>query len=69
VSNGCDDLTSRELEVLRLITDGCTNKQIAETLTISLATVATHARNILAKTGTNNRTAAAAHAREKRLLD
>jgi DNA-binding CsgD family transcriptional regulator len=55
-------LTSREVEVLRLIAAGKSNRDIADTLYISLSTVATHVRNILTKTGTANRTEAAAYA-------
>lgn len=65
---GPDDLTRRELGVLRLIADGCSNKEIADNLCISMATVATHVRSILAKTGTANRTAAVACARERHLF-
>ena len=57
-----DDLTSREAEVLRLIAIGRSNADIATVLSISLNTVATHVRNILAKTGCANRTEAAAYA-------
>jgi len=57
-----DDLSQRELEVLRLLAAGRSNRDIAETLYISLNTVATHVRNILTKTGTANRTEAAAYA-------
>jgi DNA-binding CsgD family transcriptional regulator len=57
-----DDLTAREAEVLRLIAIGRSNADIALALSISLNTVATHVRNILAKTGCANRTEAAAYA-------
>jgi class 3 adenylate cyclase/DNA-binding CsgD family transcriptional regulator len=57
-----DDLTVREVEVLRLIAIGRSNADIATALSISLNTVATHVRNILAKTGCANRTEAAAYA-------
>ena len=57
-----DDLTSREIEVLRLIAIGRSNADVALVLEISLNTVATHVRNILAKTGCANRTEAAAYA-------
>jgi len=57
-----DDLTGREAEVLRLIAIGRSNADIATALSISLNTVATHVRNILAKTGCANRTEAAAYA-------
>ena len=61
-SSTIDDLTSREVEVLGLIAIGRSNADIATVLTISLNTVATHVRNILAKTGCANRTEAAAYA-------
>jgi NarL family two-component system response regulator LiaR len=57
-----DDLSPREVDVLRLIAAGKSNQDIADTLHISLHTVATHVRNILAKTGSANRTEAAAYA-------
>jgi DNA-binding NarL/FixJ family response regulator len=59
---GQDELTSRELEVLKLLAIGRSNADIAMVLEISLNTVATHVRNILAKTGCANRTEAAAYA-------
>ena len=57
-----DDLTSREIEVLQLLAIGRSNADIALVLAISLNTVATHVRNILAKTGCANRTEAAGYA-------
>jgi ATP/maltotriose-dependent transcriptional regulator MalT len=57
-----DNLTSRELEVLRLLTIGRGNADIALALRIGHATVATHVHNILTKTGCANRTEAAAYA-------
>jgi DNA-binding CsgD family transcriptional regulator len=62
-----DDLTAREAEVLRLIAIGRSNADIAMALSISLNTVATHVRNILAKTGCANRTEAAAYAMRRGL--
>jgi class 3 adenylate cyclase/DNA-binding CsgD family transcriptional regulator len=62
-----DDLTAREAEVLRLIAIGRSNADIGTVLSISLNTVATHVRNILAKTGCANRTEAAAYAMRNRL--
>ena len=53
---GDDDLTPRELEVLELIRDGQRNKDIAEKLEISEATVNFHVKNILDKLGANDRT-------------
>jgi NarL family two-component system response regulator LiaR len=57
-----DDLSPRELEVLRLMAAGKSNREIAEALFISLNTVATHVRNILTKAGCANRAEAAAYA-------
>jgi DNA-binding CsgD family transcriptional regulator len=62
VTTARDDLTSREVEVLGLMAIGRSNADIAMVLAISLNTVATHVRNILAKTGCANRTEAAAYA-------
>jgi class 3 adenylate cyclase/DNA-binding CsgD family transcriptional regulator len=62
-----DELTAREMEVLRLIAIGRSNADIATALSISLNTVATHVRNILAKTGCANRTEAAAYAMRRGL--
>ena len=53
---GDDDLTARELEVLRLIRDGHRNKQIADQLAISETTVNFHIRNLVDKLGANDRT-------------
>jgi DNA-binding NarL/FixJ family response regulator len=50
------------MEVLELLAIGRSNKDISTVLSISLNTVATHVRSILAKTGCANRTEAAAYA-------
>ncbi|MCY7324506.1 MAG: response regulator transcription factor [Phormidesmis sp. CAN_BIN36] len=55
-------LTERELEVLRLIVDGCSNAQIAEKLYITVGTVKTHVRNILNKLCADDRTQVAVRA-------
>jgi DNA-binding CsgD family transcriptional regulator len=57
-----DDLSPREIEVLHLMASGKSNQEIAEALFISRNTVSTHVRNILTKTGSANRTEAAAYA-------
>lgn len=50
-----DDLTPREIDVLRLIAAGNANKQIADQLSIGEATVKSHVTNILSKLGANDR--------------
>ena len=57
-------LTSRELEVLRSLAAGRTNREIAAELFISDKTVSVHVSNILAKLGAGSRTAAAAIAHD-----
>lgn len=53
----CDPrgLTARELEVLALVVDGHTNRQIGEALRIKEKTASVHVSNILAKLGATNR--------------
>jgi DNA-binding CsgD family transcriptional regulator/tetratricopeptide (TPR) repeat protein len=63
-----DGLTTREIEVLRLMAAGMGNREIALELTVSINTVFQHVRSILAKTGTANRTQAAAHAHRHGLV-
>ena len=53
-----DTLTPRELEVLRLMTGGWSNREIGDRLVINERTVRTHVRSILAKLGLENRTQA-----------
>jgi DNA-binding CsgD family transcriptional regulator len=55
-------LTPREIEVLRLVAAGRTNREIARILVISERTVINHLSNIFTKTGAENRAAAAAFA-------
>jgi DNA-binding NarL/FixJ family response regulator len=62
-------LTSRELEILRLIVSGKTNAAIATKLYITIGTVKAHVRNILMKVGAEDRTQAAVHALRYGLLD
>jgi DNA-binding CsgD family transcriptional regulator len=61
-------LTSRELEVLRLVAAGKTNRQIAGELVISEHTVARHLQNVFAKLDVGSRTAASTFAHEHDLL-
>ncbi len=65
---GDDDLTTRELEVLRLIRDGYRNKQIADELTIAETTVNFHIKNLVDKLGANDRTHAVTIAVRRGLL-
>lgn len=66
-SHGFDVLTAREVEVLRVLAKGASNAEISRELGISIATTATHVRNILSKTNCKNRTAAAGFARQSGL--
>ncbi len=61
-------LTRREVEVLRQMAHGLTNKRIAQTLEISYETVKEHVQHILRKIGRNDRTQAAVWAARKRLV-
>ncbi|MCA9860152.1 MAG: response regulator transcription factor [Thermomicrobiales bacterium] len=61
-------LTSREIEVLQLLATGASNRVIAETLFISLATVKGHVQNIMRKLGLRSRTALATFALQHELV-
>jgi DNA-binding NarL/FixJ family response regulator len=65
---GDEDLTTRELEVLRLIRDGYRNKQIADQLAIAETTVNFHIKNLVDKLGANDRTHAVTIALRRGLL-
>ena len=62
-----DGLTEREVEVLRLVAQGKTNKEIAFELYVSTTTVNSHVQSILRKIGVSNRVEAAAYALRKGL--
>jgi NarL family two-component system response regulator LiaR len=64
-----DVLTARELDVLRLIANGRSNKEIAQDLVLSEKTVKTHVSNILAKLHLADRTQAALYAVRQRIVD
>jgi HD-GYP domain-containing protein (c-di-GMP phosphodiesterase class II)/DNA-binding CsgD family transcriptional regulator len=61
-------LTDREVEVLRLISRGQSNREVAEQLFLSVKTVGRHVENIYAKIGVSSRAAAAVFAMQHRLL-
>ncbi|MEO6890182.1 MAG: LuxR C-terminal-related transcriptional regulator [Ktedonobacteraceae bacterium] len=63
-----EPLSQRELEVLHLIADGASNREIAERLVVSLGTVKKHLNNIFGKLAVKNRTQAVAEARNLGLL-
>ena len=59
-----DPLTPREMDVLKCLARGLSNREIAKELTVSVRTVTTHMRNILDKLHVSNRTQAALYALE-----
>ena len=62
-----DGLSPREVQILGLIAQGLSNREIGRTLSISEHTAANHIRSILRKTGCSNRTEAASYAHRHRL--
>ena len=63
-----DDLSLRESEILRLLAEGISNRQIADKLVLAEGTVKNHVSNILSKLHAENRTQAANLARQRNLL-
>jgi len=63
-----ESLTPREAEMLRLMTRGYTNQQLARNLHISVSTVKKHVRSVISKLGVSDRTQAAVRAVELGLL-
>ena len=61
-------LTTREVEVLRLVAQGLSNAEIAEQLVISLLTVKAHMRSLYNKLGISSRSAATRYAIEHQLV-
>jgi DNA-binding NarL/FixJ family response regulator len=62
------ELTARETEVLELLQDACTNSEIAETLSIGVETVRTHARSIYRKLGVPSRRELARRAQQEPIV-
>ena len=67
--SGDEALTSREIDVLRLIAAGCANKEIAARLSITEETVKSRVKNILLKLGANDRTHAAMIAVKRGIIE
>ena len=63
-----ESLSARELEILRALSTGSSNKELAKQLFISEATVKTHLIHIFQKLGVETRTAAVTVARERKLI-
>lgn len=61
-------MSERELEVLGLIAEGLSNREIASRLYLSLNTIKAHTRNIYGKMGVNSRTQAISRAQELNFL-
>ena len=66
--NRAETLSAREIELLRALQTGASNKEIAQQLFISQATVKTHLIHIYSKLGVDNRTAAVEEARQRRII-
>lgn len=63
-----DVLTSRETDILQLLAEGCSNREIAERLVLSVGTIKFHIHNILGKLNVTSRTMAITKARELNLI-
>ncbi|GER90607.1 DNA-binding response regulator [Dictyobacter vulcani] len=63
-----EDLSPREIEILKLLAEGASNRKIAERLVLAEGTVKNHVSNILSKLQIENRTQAANLARERKLF-
>jgi DNA-binding NarL/FixJ family response regulator len=61
-------LTAREVEILRLVAEGLTNRQIAQKLSVARNTARNHVQNVITKLGVSDRTQAAVRAIELGLL-
>jgi LuxR family maltose regulon positive regulatory protein len=63
-----EEMSERELEILRLLANGLSNREIAERLVITVGTTKSHVHHILEKLGTDSRMQAVAKARELGLV-
>ncbi|MFW6097721.1 MAG: response regulator transcription factor, partial [Chloroflexota bacterium] len=68
VAPAVEALSERELEVLQLVAEGLSNKEIAERLTVTVGTVKKHLNNIFGKLQVKSRTQAVARARMQALI-
>jgi DNA-binding NarL/FixJ family response regulator len=57
---GAGALSAREREILQMLADGCSNREVADRLVVSVETVKTHVKHILSKLGADHRTQAVA---------
>lgn len=67
-NGGDEELSAREIEVLKLLAAGASNRDIADTLVLAEGTVKNHVSNILSKLHADNRTQAANLARERKII-
>lgn len=67
-NNNTENLTEREIEVLTNLVHGMSNKEIAESLNISIHTVVTHRKNITAKTGIRSQSGLTIYAISKNII-
>jgi len=63
-----DGLTAREVEILQLVANGLTNRQLADQLGVSIRTVDAHLRSVYAKLNVKSRSAATRYAVEHHLV-
>jgi two-component system, NarL family, response regulator NreC len=67
--HSADGLSPREREILQLIAEGYTNKQISEILSISIKTVQTHRMNLMSKLGLHDRAELIKYAIQRKIID
>lgn len=68
-NSNTENLTDREIDVLTNLVHGMSNKEIAESLNISIHTVVTHRKNITAKTGIRSQSGLTIYAISKKIID